>query len=494
MADNLNDLALIVKSRFPLVSVETSEEVRMMRLLERAANLEGWPLFVWSIADGIRRIPRSDVITQTYEFQAALRHIDKTPQDGIYVLLDAQPYFEDPVNVRLIKEIAQEYYKTARTLVFISQRIEIPPDLQRMSARFALPLPTAQDIRALIKDEAQLWERENGTSIKGQQHVLDLLVQHLTGMCQDDAQRLIRQAIRDDDAITLDDIHRVLHFKRESLGDSGLLDFEIDTGSFADVGGLKNLKRWLELRRQAFTGDAGSIGVDAPKGVLLLGVQGAGKSLAAKAIAGSWGLPLMRLDFASLYNKFHGETERNLRQALKQADAMAPCVLWIDEIEKGLAGDSSGAGDGGVSRRVLGTLLTWMAERKSRTFLVATSNDVSQLPPELLRKGRMDELFFVDLPDAAIREDIFRIHLKKRRLDPGAFDIKQLAAAAEGFSGAEIEQTVVAAIYEALAQKKPPATSHVLAEIGGTRPLSVVMAEKVDALRGWAAGRTVKAD
>ena len=493
MADNLHDLALIIKSRFPLVQVETSEEVRMMQLLERVANLEGWPLFVWSIADGIRRVPRTDVIAQTYEFQAALRHIDKTPQNGIYAMLDAQPYFEDPVNVRLIKEIAQEYYKTARTLVFLSQQIEFPAELQRMSARFSLPLPTTQEIRELIKEEAQLWERESGAPIKGQQQALELLVQHLSGMCRDDAQRLVRQALRDDSAITLDDIHRVLRFKRESLRDGGLLDFEIDSGSFSDVGGLKSLKRWLELRRPALTGDAAKLGVEAPKGVLLLGVQGAGKSLAAKAIAGSWGLPLMRLDFAVLYNKFHGETERNLRQSLQQAEAMAPCVLWIDEIEKGLATDTAG-GDGGVSRRVLGTLLTWMAERKSRTFLVATSNDVSQLPPELLRKGRMDEIFFVDLPDQTTREEIYRIHLKKRKLDPAQFDITQLALAADGFSGAEIEQTVVAAIYEALADKKPLATEHVLTEIGRTRPLSVVMAEKVEGLREWAAGRTVRAD
>ena len=319
-------------------------------------------------------------------------------------------------------------------------------------------------------------------------------MQHLLGMCMDDAQRLVRQALRDDNAITMDDIHRVLRFKRESLGEGGLLEFELDTGTFADVGGLKNLKRWLELRRPALTGDAAKLGVEPPKGVLLLGVQGAGKSLAAKAIAGSWGLPLMRLDFAVLYNKVHGETERNLRQALKQAEAMAPCILWIDEIEKGLASDASGAGDGGVSRRVLGTLLTWMSERKTRTFLVATSNDVSQLPPELLRKGRMDEIFFVDLPDAAVREEIFRIHLRKRKLDPAQFDVTQLAATAEGFSGAEIEQVVIAAIYEALAEKKPLATAHVLAEIGRTRPLSVVMAEKVEALREWAAGRTVRAD
>jgi SpoVK/Ycf46/Vps4 family AAA+-type ATPase len=493
LSDNQRDLALIINSRFPLVQVDTGEEVRMMQLLERVANLEGWPLFVWSIADGLRRSPRTDVVSQTYEFQAALRHIDKTPQNGIYVMLDAQPYFEDPVNVRLIKEIAQDYHKSARTLVFLGHHIEIPAALQRMSARFSLPLPGTREIGELIRTEAQLWERENGTPLKGQQQALELLVQHLSGLCHDDAQRLIRHAIRDDDAITLDDIHRVLRFKRDSLGDGGLLDFEIDTGSFADVGGLQNLKRWLELRRPALTGDAAKLGVEVPKGVLLLGVQGAGKSLAAKAVAGSWGLPLMRLDFAVLYNKFHGETERNLRQSLQQAEAMSPCVLWIDEIEKGLASDS-GSSDGGVSRRVLGTLLTWMAERKSRTFLVATSNDVSQLPPELLRKGRMDEIFFVDLPEAKVREDIFRIHLKKRNHDSAKFDVAKLGAAADGFSGAEIEQSVVAAIYEALAEKKPLSTLHVMAEILRTRPLSVVMAEKVAELRLWAEGRTVRAD
>jgi SpoVK/Ycf46/Vps4 family AAA+-type ATPase len=293
--------------------------------------------------------------------------------------------------------------------------------------------------------------------------------------------------------INFEDVRRILKFKRDSLGQGGLLEFEMDTGSMADIGGLGGLKRWLDLRRIAFTGDAARLGVDPPKGVLLLGVQGAGKSVAAKAIAGSWNVPLMRLDFAVLYNKFHGESERNLREALKQAEAMAPCVLWVDEIEKGLASDG-GESDGGVSRRMLGTVLTWMAERTSKVFLVATANDVTQLPPELLRKGRMDEIFFVDLPDTATRADIFRIHLKKRKLDPAKFDLSQLAVAAAGFSGAEIEQAIVAAIYEALATKQPLATSHVVGEIGRTQPLSVVMAEKIAALRQWAAGRTVRAD
>jgi SpoVK/Ycf46/Vps4 family AAA+-type ATPase len=220
-------------------------------------------------------------------------------------------------------------------------------------------------------------------------------------------------------------------------------------------------------------------------------VQGSGKSLAAKAVAGSWNVPLLRLDFATLYNKYYGETERNLRQALKAAEAMAPCVLWIDEIEKGLAVDDGA--DGGLSRRVLGTLLTWMAERDARVFLAATANDVSRLPPELLRKGRFDEIFFVDLPDAPTREEIFRIHLGRRKLAPAAFDVLALAAAADGFSGAEIEQAVVAAAYEAHAAKRPLDTALVAEELARTRPLSVVMAERVAELRAWAAGRTVPA-
>ena len=213
----------------------------------------------------------------------------------------------------------------------------------------------------------------------------------------------------------------------------------------AQLGGLASLKRWLEVRREAFLGHGDDSPLPAPKGMLLLGVQGASKSLAAKCVAGAWQLPLFRLDFGSLYNKFHGESERNIREALAVANAMAPCVLWMDEIEKGVAADSGGDADGGVSRRVLGTLITWMSERTARVFLVATANDISQLPPELLRKGRFDEVFFVDLPGSAAREDILRIHLQRNKQDPAAFDLARLAGACEGFSGAEIEHAILAA-------------------------------------------------
>ncbi len=253
------------------------------------------------------------------------------------------------------------------------------------------------------------------------------------------------------------------------------------------------MKRWLGMREDAFCGRAGTERLAVPKGVLLLGVQGGGKSLAAKSVAGSWQVPLLRLDFGALYDKFSGETERNLRESLATAAAMAPCVLWLDEIEKGLASGDD-ATDGGVSRRILGAFLTWMSERSARVFIVATANDISRLPPELLRKGRFDEIFFVDLPTPTIRGDIFAIHLAKRGFDAAGFDRAALVAASDGFSGAEIEQAVIAAQYDAHAANRELDSPTLVDALRGTRPLSVVRAEEMGALRDWATERTVSVD
>ena len=255
------------------------------------------------------------------------------------------------------------------------------------------------------------------------------------------------------------------------------------------MAGLNNLKTWLRQRAPGLAQQ--KAGLDQPKGIMLLGVQGCGKSLAAKAVAGLFDIPLLRLDFSSLYNKFHGETERNLREALSTAEVMAPCVLWMDEIEKGL---STSDNDDGVSRRVLGSLLTWMAERKSSVFVVATSNDITRLPPELVRKGRMDEIFFVDLPDEATRQEIFRIHLAMRNEVAENFDLPLLASSSEGFSGAEIEQAVVSSLYSSQSNQDELSTRHLLDELALTRPLSIVMAENIAQLRHWAQDRTVPAN
>ncbi len=279
--------------------------------------------------------------------------------------------------------------------------------------------------------------------------------------------------------------------KYELLNRGGILQFEYDTAKFTDVGGLSKLKNWLATRRTAFVKNGDAPHLDPPKGILLIGVQGCGKSLAAKATAGIFGAPLLRLDFATLYDKYHGETERNLRESLKTADVMAPCVLWIDEIEKGLAGRRS---ETGTTQRVLGSFLSWMAEKGREVFVVATANDIGALPPELIRTGRFDEIFFVDLPSPDIRETILTIHLENRGQSATNFDLGTIAAAMDGFSGAEIEQAVVSALYAAHANKKPLGNAHILGEIQKTQPLAVVMSEKIGSLRQWAAGRTVACD
>jgi len=318
------DLALLLKSRFPIVVIETHEEARALRLLETICNQEQWPFYSWSIADGLRRVIPLETEPDTNELTAALRSIDRSMAMGVYALLDAHPFLEDPLNQRLIKEIARDYHKIARTLVLVGPKVELPPDLQRLSARYDLSLADAAVIQHVLREEAQLWRGEGGGELRGESDAARILVQHLAGMPLEDARRLIRQAIRDDGLLNHADVARVLKLKHEALGSSGVLSLELDTGRFEDVGGQAGLKRWLQLRRQIFLQPEQARGLDAPKGILLLGVQGAGKSLAAKAIAGSWGLPLLRLDFGALYNKFHGETERNLREALEELSQMDP--------------------------------------------------------------------------------------------------------------------------------------------------------------------------
>jgi SpoVK/Ycf46/Vps4 family AAA+-type ATPase len=319
---------------------------------------------------------------------------------------------------------------------------------------------------------------------------LTMLIKNFNGLTSTEAARLVRKAMVDH-AITHDDVAEAAKAKYELLNKGGVLFYEPDTAQFSEVGGLKKLKAWLEQRRPLFVGEHRIPGLNIPKGVLLLGVQGSGKSLAAKAVAGTWRVPLLRLDYGALYDKYYGETERKTRESLKMADLMSPCVLWIDEIEKGVA---TGDGDGGTSRRVLGTLLTWMAERKSAVFLVATANDIKSLPPELMRKGRLDEIFFVDLPDTEIRTEILSIHLKKRGFTPASFDLQVLAEACDGFSGAEIEQAIVSALYSIIGGAGHLDNARLLEEIRTTRPLSVVMAEHINAMREWAKERTVSAN
>jgi len=495
--DKQRDLELILRSRVPIVVIETHDESRMLDLLRTiivTRETDGYvPLFRWTVTDGLQRL---DIVLEPQLHNAdpteILKHIRAVTKAGVYVLLDFHPYLEDPVNVRLLKDICIRHNTVPRQIVLISHTVDLPDELQGFSARFDLPLPTEDERKKIVKTVATAYAAENpGLQVQVDPKAYNLLIQNLAGLPVQDTEQLARNAIYHDGAITKSDIPVVMQAKYDLLNRSGTLQFEYDTAKFNDVGGLEKLKHWLAQRKPAFMNTADAAHLDTPKGVLLIGVQGCGKSLAAKATATIFGLPLLRLDFANLYNKFHGETERNLRESLKTADVMSPCVLWIDEIEKGLAGRG---GETGTTQRVLGSFLTWMAQKNSQVFVVATANDIGALPPELVRKGRFDEIFFVDLPSSAIRSRIAMIHLVNRGQAAELFDLAGIAAATDGFSGAEIEQAIVAALYAAHAQKQSLNTGHILAEIERTQPLSVVMAEKVAQLRSWAQGRTVDCD
>ncbi len=488
----LRDLRLLLASRYPIILIETWEERRALKLLRRIALEQALPIFSWNVLDGLRREEFTDTPSQKTNADpyAALAQIRGSETPAIYAMCDLHPFLKDePKNVRLIKEIALNHEQVGHHLVLISHAFDLPPELRRYAARCELSMPDETQLLAIVQDEARNYAKSSGERVRTDRSSLDKVVGNLRGATFEDARRLARGAIVDDGAITDTDIAGVNKAKFELLDMEGVLSYECDTARFSDVGGLANMRKWLDKREKAFRG--GDSELDAPKGVLLVGVQGGGKSLAAKAVAGMWHLPLLRLDMGAVYNKFFGESERNVRESLKLAETMAPCVLWIDEIEKGI---STGDNDGGTSRRVLGSLLTWMAERKAPVFVVATANQIADLPPELIRKGRFDEIFFVDLPDAPVRQDIFRIHLHRRRQDPADFDLAMLASITDGFTGAEIEQAVVAALYSAQAEQVVMDESHLRAEVAATVPLSVTMSESLTALRSWCQQRAVPAN
>ena len=488
-----SDLELLIRSKTPLITIETHEERRVLELIKRMVLRVHLPLFVWTVTEGLQRAD-IDLAAQAHnaEPEQVLRHIKASTMAGIYVLLDFHPYLDEAVNVRLLKEIIQQQASNGHHIILISQSIDLPAELHNYSAAFEMALPSHDDLMNIVKEVALSWSKQNNRQrVVSDSRTLEQLVRNLSGLTFSDARRLARKVVYDDGAINESDLPEVMKAKYHLLNKDELLAYEYETEQFADVGGMDKVKHWLEIRKAVFLGDEALQGLDKPKGMLLLGVQGGGKSLIAKAVAGVFKVPLLRLDFGTLYNKYFGESEKNLRESLKTAEVMAPCVLWIDEIEKGLA---TGDNDGGTSRRVLGSLLTWMAENEKPVFLVATANDISALPPELIRKGRFDEIFFVDLPKAQTREAIFEIHLNKRDKDPAQFDLKTLAEASHGFSGAEIEQAIVSAFYAVHANGSELDTAQLLEELERTQPLSVVMAEKIDALRDWAHSRTVPAE
>ncbi len=489
------DLELLIHGHVPIITIETHEESRALDLIINASRKDFLPTFKWTVTDGLQRLDLSlDPQRHVSDPQDGLKHIKSSALQGVYILLDFEPYLQDPVNIRLLKEISMIFDGNKGKLILLSHQLKLPGNLRPLSSRFSLNLPSAKVLEEMIRNEAHKWQTSENKKVRTDRETLDRLIQNLSGLTHRDAKRLIRNAIIDDGAITESDLPEVMQAKYKLLNKDEILSFEFETAHFSELGGMKKLKNWLKQRQSIFTQSAETsqtAHIDTPKGILLLGVQGCGKSLAAKAVAGIWGVPLLRLDFGRLYDKYVGETEKNLRQALQTAEVMSPCVLWIDELEKGI---SSGNDDQGTSKRLLGSLLTWMAEKSARVFIVATANQIDALPPELIRKGRLDEIFFVDLPDTETRSNIFKIHFDKRDVNYSHIDITQIASTCNGFSGSEIEQTVVSAIYTCHSAKVAINTEVMLREIESTRPLSVVMAEQIQDLREWASERTVPVD
>ena len=495
-SDLTNELMLLIRSRHPIVSIETADETRAVELVTRVARDMGRPLFDWSVTTGLRRrLPQEGGrIAKTESPGHALAFVHDATQSALYVFRDLGRHLKDAALIRRLRDI-QSVFKTHRsTLILIDVGEALPPELRRLAVPFDVKWPDAEELMAVVRatlQEARVLDRAH---VKISRRQLERLVQGLRGLTRSEAARAVAAAVYDDNVLNSDDLPRIVEAKRKTLASHGILESVPVDVSPEDLGGLEGLKQWVKRRRDGFSRKAREFGLPPPRGILLLGVQGCGKSLCAKIVAAFWNLPLLRMDPGVLYQKWVGETEARLRRALSQAETMAPVVLWIDEIEKTFASVSGASADGGLSQRIFGTLLSWMQEHRQTVFIVATANDVSRLPPELMRKGRFDEVFFVDLPDEAARAVIFGIHLRKRNRDAGAFDLDRLAAASAGFSGAEIEQAIVAALYGAFSDGAEIDDDRLEAELKATRPLSVLMAERLAELREWARDRCVSAD
>jgi ATP-dependent 26S proteasome regulatory subunit len=489
-----DELRLLVNSRHPIITVETSEEERLEQLLLDTAAELTVPLYTWSVTSGLAKAHGAPIYN-TDNPEQAVANIALIQGDAIFLLKDFARYCENDRVCRRLRELAEKFRAERRSIVITAAALQLPPDLRGDSVPFQLGLPTADELLPAVKNVLAEMNRTQQIPIALDITGIAQLAQNLVGLPQEEGMRALRMCVLAKHRMDAGLLEAVLDAKRDALRSDGLLVTVRRDSSFTDIAGLKRLREWIAKRKSALTPEGRRFGLEPPKGILITGVQGCGKSLAARSVAGEWGYELARLDAGALYDKFIGESEKRLQKALELAQKLAPMVLWIDEIEKAFASaGSSGDADAGLSQRLLATLLTWMQDREGGVFLAATSNNISALPPEMLRKGRFDEIFFVDLPSAEVRSALFALHLKKRARDLAAFDLPKLAAASEGFSGAEIEQAIVSGLYTAFAQKQQLSTDILLGEIRGTQPLSVTRAEDIQAIRDWAKTRAVAAD
>lgn len=491
------ELNLLIKSKYPVVCFETIDEIYTIRQLKAIAEQLDLIFYQWSLTDGLKRGDMEGAYYQTKEPVKMLRTVqdllrpkeDEELKPGLFVLKDFEKYLEDVLALRLFKDIVNRTKGTKNTFVIVSAEYKLPKDIEADSAHLIGGYPVEDEIKTVIKETAEELIRTNKkVTLSLSDEELSKITNALKGLSIQQIRNVINQCLLEDNILNIKDLSAIETYKKKVFDQEGLLEFYL-TEDKNNIAGFDNLKRWLVERKGSFSPDK-TISLPIPKGLLLMGVQGCGKSLAVKVIARELNLALYRLDLARLYSKYIGETEQNLRKALMVVEKLCPVCLWIDEIEKGFAA-SGGDIDGGVSQRILGTFLTWMQERKASCFIAATANDIYRLPPEFLRKGRFDEIFFVDLPNVESREHLLRIHLKKRELKPEDFDLKKIVDVAVDFSGAEIEQAIIAALYRASTEKEVISTKHIIEQVKSTKPLSVLKQEEISALRAWAKERTI---
>jgi SpoVK/Ycf46/Vps4 family AAA+-type ATPase len=490
----VHELDVLVRARYSFVYLVSWEEQRLDSILQDLARAHGRALHEWTVTRGLRRLSGGRAVSPTDDSRdpaRALQAIAELGEPSLVVLKDFHAYFDSPAIVRGMRDLAHFLKSTATTVVLLSPALHIPIELEKEMTVLDVPMPTSTELLQLLKDIVTLVRKGGKAAVALTRADGDALVKAATGLTLSEAENAFAKAIASNGRLDADDVRLVQDEKRQIIRKSGLLEFYPADERLESVGGLDGLKQWLTRRTAAFGEEARRFGLPEPRGVLLLGVQGCGKSLTAKAIAAHWRLPLLRLDVGRIFSGLVGSSEENLRRAIRVAESVAPAVLWIDELEKGLAGaGGAGAHDTGVTQRIFGAILTWLQEKTAPVFVVATANRIDLLPPELLRKGRFDEIFFVDLPTEPEREEIFRIHIARRKRRPEAFDLRALATASPGFSGSEIEQAIVSALYDAFAEKVELEQRHVEGAIRETYPLATTMSHEIDKLRQWARQRT----
>lgn len=491
-------LKLLIQAGNPLIAIETSDEERAVGLVRSVARELSRPMYEWSMTLGLRSLdglePGASVV-EGGNVLPALSYARDSAEHTVYLFKDMGPHTKDAQTHRMLRDLLRVCSETRSTMILLDG-LPLPDEVRRFTIRYDLPLPTNEELEQAVRDtfrqihDDSLYEITASITKRDMEH----LVQSLRGLTCDEAGRVVASAIYDDYTLNADDLPRIVEAKRTLLGSMGCLEAIAVDVDPDEIGGLDNLKSWFRQRRGGFSRRAREFGLTSPRGVLMLGVPGCGKSLCAKMIASDWKMPLLRLDPGVLYQKFIGESESQLRQALRQAEAMAPAILWIDEIEKAFASTGAATSDGGLSKRMFGTLLSWMQDHRHPIFIVATANDLSSLPPELMRKGRFDEVFFIDLPTQKAREQILAIHLRRKKREPKQFDLRALAKAAGGFTGSELEQAVVSALFAAYTERRELQLGHLVAAIQETRPLAVLMREHIERLRRWSENRCVSAD